>query len=231
MDEIILAKKAYNAALDTDDIALQAYSLFVFGFTLYFAKEYSQALSKLHKALLLAQKQSDITLQARCLSYITIVYRQINDQDNAQKYASLAFSISVDAGMDDYVAIAEANQAWLKCKQKKPDEALTLIRNCNDKWQALEETFPFPLQWLSLLVEVYLLFEQVENQVSRGDQIKRLFTICKVLLDEKQQQLPEQIASNLSLFLQQCENRNTLEVFKNNSLISSLKYAEKLGYL
>jgi len=226
-DDVELAQNARTAALNTSDLALQAYSTFVLGFSLYFYGDRPQAQQELLNALALAEQQNDITLKARCLTYITMNYRRLGNNDQALKYARESFVISTTAGMDDYVAVANANLAWVEYKQHNALESLRLIGLSNSIWNALADEFPFPLQWLSLLTELDLL-HTANNNGGYKEHMPRLKQIVAILLDQKQQKLPEVLTDHLNSFYQD-DNMDTLRI--NKCLTDALINAKQLGYL
>ncbi|MBP1704242.1 MAG: putative serine/threonine protein kinase [Chloroflexi bacterium] len=113
-----------NDAIVTYRAALEAYqqagihenipaALFQYGFALMFVGELDLAEQELASALLLAEQRGDLSLQARCLTYLTIQYRQKRQVDKVEAYAGRSLSVAIVAHMPEYAGAARANQAWI----------------------------------------------------------------------------------------------------------------------
>ncbi|UXI02445.1 TOMM system kinase/cyclase fusion protein [Photobacterium sp. TY1-4] len=228
--DVMLAEKAYHTSTQTDDADLQAYCLFVLGFTLYFSQSYDQAGPRLQQALKLAKQQSDRTLQARCLTYLTILHRQLGDIDGTLSYSKQAMVSAKLAAMDDYIAIAHANQAWVAYKQHKSRRAFKLVALSHRTWQGLASQFPFPLQWLALLVELDLLTQQHLEAVDVTTW-PHLMTVVESLIDSTQQRLPETITTPLKEVISLHQQRSANESRSLAPLASALYHSKRLGYL
>lgn len=204
-----IAENALRSAKKTDELPVISWAQFMLGFALYFNHQYHES----HKAMLAAQdlavELQDITLQSRCLTYLTIIHRHLGEIALTQSYAQQALDVSCTAGMDDYVAAAYANLGWAHWKLKEAPQAQSALSESRRIWNDLATSYPYPFQWLGLLPQLQIDFETREKQNTKIDeQPNEHFTpsesqirAIKLLLDEKQQQLPDNIIRPFSHLL------------------------------
>ena len=76
-------------------------------------------------SLHLAEQTGDLSLQARCLTYLTMISRRRGQVEETRRYAARSFDVATAASMLEYQGMARANQAWLAC--------------CAQDWRAVEE--------------------------------------------------------------------------------------------
>lgn len=227
-----IAKNALNSAQKTEELPVISWAQFMLGFALYFNHQYHQS----HEAMLAAQdlavELQDITLQSRCLTYLTIIHRHLGDVTLTQSYAQQALDVSCTAGMDDYVAAAYANLGWAHWQLKESAQAQSALDESRRIWNDLATSYPYPFQWLGLLPQLQIDFEALSH---RDD--NRLFAPSRsqidaitLLLDEKQQRLPDNIIQPLSELLTMLMETNsaTAEIAL---LAHAIKSAQQTGHL
>ena len=95
--------------------------------------------------------------------------------------------------MDDYIAAAFANLGWVKWKTHHHDDADTALRQSRATWDALATTYPYPFQWLGVLPQLALLYQNKAAKDNTDHDKSELSTLNQLLLDTKQQQLPDDI--------------------------------------
>lgn len=71
-----------------------------------------QAANQLQAALAMTERISDISLQARCLTYLTVILRQRGQVAETRQSAALSLKTTTAAHMPEYMAVTTANQAW-----------------------------------------------------------------------------------------------------------------------
>ncbi|OLQ74383.1 hypothetical protein BIT28_09425 [Photobacterium proteolyticum] len=224
-----LAKHAFIASQETDDYPLQNNCLFTLGFTCLFSQQYTDAQQYLIQALKNATENADTTLKTRCLAYLTVLFRLQGNRVETRQYLRQAKEFAQNSGMDDYIAIANANEAWLAYKDEDYKHGQTLIEQCNHIWKALSNEFPFPLQWLALLIELELIASSVPL-ISQDITNHRVINIIKTILDSSQHALPASVINPLK---EAINSRNIIgkQKYCQQSVLLALNHAKALGYL
>lgn len=163
---------------------------FMLGFTLLWHDEAAAAAEELELTLRLAQARGDLSLQARALTYLTIAARRQDQVELATTLAAQALTVATAAHMPEYVALAQANQAWLAWRQHD----LTALRDhCQLAlacWQQLPVTHASaPFQWTALWPLLAAALDKSEGEMA--------VAYARQLLDAHQQQLPEPLTTPL----------------------------------
>jgi len=195
---------------------------FMLGFNFLWHGDLADAAEHLQIALRLAEQSSDVSLQARALTYLTIVHRQRGDDEATRQCAAQAFTVATTAHMPEYTAMAKANEAWLAwiagddgAVAEQGGAALTL-------WQQLPATHAsLPFQWTALwpLLAVALHAEEVETALNYG----------RALLDPNQQRLPASLTIPLEQAIHAWEQGDAATT--RNSLNEAVRLAQALHYL
>ena len=86
---------------------------FQLGFFLLWHGDHDEAETELQTSLQRAEQTGDLNLQARCLTYLTILYRQRGLVDETLRCAAGALAVAAKVGMHEYEGLAKANLAWL----------------------------------------------------------------------------------------------------------------------
>ncbi|XXF76534.1 AAA family ATPase [Myxococcaceae bacterium GXIMD 01537] len=135
-----------------------------------------------------AERVGDVTLQSRCLTYLTVLHRLRRDVEATREFAERTHAVAQAAGMKDYVGAAEANFAWaawrggdLPGTERAGEGALAL-------WRPLSLVYPF--QWMAHwpLLAVDLEHERVPEAMEHA----------RAMLDTRQQRPPEALAELLT---------------------------------
>ena len=112
--EVVAAAKAGLAAqIEAGNQAALPAAHFGVGFALLWSGDPQAALEPLQTALHLAEQTGDVSLQARCLTYLTIAYRQRQQVEETRRYAARSLVVAAEAQMPEYTGTAKANQAWV----------------------------------------------------------------------------------------------------------------------
>jgi len=163
---------------------------FMLGFTLLWHDEPAAAAEELTLTLRLAQERGDLSLQARALTYLTIAARRQGQVESTTTLAAQALTVATAAHMPEYVALAQANQAWLAWRQHDLAALHDHSRTALDCWRQLPVTHASaPFQWTALwpLLAAALAKREGETAVAYARQ----------LLDAHQQQLPAPLVTPL----------------------------------
>ncbi len=160
---------------------------FGLGFNLLWHGDYAEAAAALGAALALAEQTGDVTLQARCLAYLTVTQRRQGDEAGVEAYARRGLAAAEAAGAQDYVGASRANLAWLAERRGATSEAAQLALAALAAWR--QHTAPYPFWWQALwpLIGVALAQNCPLEAVPYARQ----------LLDPSQQALPSVIEQPL----------------------------------
>ncbi|MGH3066002.1 MAG: ATP-binding protein, partial [Gaiellaceae bacterium] len=114
---LALARKAVAAAYESGSLDAIAAARQALGLNLVFAGMAAESISESIEALRLAEQIGDLTLQCRCLAYLTDAYRRLGDVDRVRELASQTLERAETAKMSEYVAAARASFAWVAVRE------------------------------------------------------------------------------------------------------------------
>ncbi len=113
-DEVVaLAKAGLAAQIEAGNQAALPAAHFGVGFAMLWHGDPQEAMEPLQTALHLAEQTGDVNLQARCLTYLTIAYRQRQQVEETRRCAARSLVVAAEAHMPEYAGTAQANQAWV----------------------------------------------------------------------------------------------------------------------
>lgn len=195
---------------------------FMLGFTLLWHDDLAEAAAELEEALRHATQTGDRSLQARALTYLTIVARRGEQVARAATLAGEALAVATAAHMPEYVALARANQAWLAWRKRD----LAAVREDAHAAQALWQQLPVthasaPFQWTAL-------WPLIAAALATDDPATALDAVHQ-LLDPHQQQLPAAVEAPLTSALQAEADGNRNAAMAE--IQAALCAAQKLHYL
>lgn len=161
---------------------------FQIGFVLLLSNAIDEAEPELLGALELAEKTTDLTLMARCLTYLTFIARRRGELQQVQMYAERSLLTATTVQMPDYIGAAKANQAWLSWRASDLETVQELGTAALNAWQKLPVGYMF--EWTARwpLIGVAL----------QAGNITHIITHAQVLVDEYQQRLPGELEAALS---------------------------------
>jgi tetratricopeptide (TPR) repeat protein len=153
-----------KAAQETEIASNIAHLNFVSGFARLWYGDLDASEKFLLDALSEASRLEDAVLKSRCLTYLTVLYRKRIDLQQTALYADRSLEHSTAINMQEYVAAAWANQAWLRWRSQDYDEAKRLGLQAVEVWQSLPLVSPF--QDLAVWPVIGVLLR--ENQISEA---------------------------------------------------------------
>lgn len=163
-------------------------SHFLLGFFILWHGEPDAAQIHLQRALNLAEQSGDITLQARCLAYLTIASRQLDAVDEVTAYAARSFAIANNAEMPEYMALARSAECWLAWRVGDVCAAREHGHAALSLWQRLPHNHAsLPFKWTALwpLIDVAIA----------EDSLRTAIDYLHVLAGADQQRLPETLST------------------------------------
>jgi serine/threonine protein kinase/tetratricopeptide (TPR) repeat protein len=123
---------------------------FAHGFVLLLHKQFEAAQVCLDEGATLARRAGDVPQEARCVTYLAVGSRMRRLVETTAHYTERAVSASTVAGMREYVAAAQGNQAWLALRRGDVDTCIELASRALATWRGLA-TLVFPFQWTASL--------------------------------------------------------------------------------
>jgi DNA-binding SARP family transcriptional activator len=186
--EVVGYAHAHLAALEeAGDTQAYPAARFQLGISLLWHSDLAAAEEHMLAALAAAERTGDVSLEARCLTYLTIVYRKRNDADAVRAYAERSLHIATAGQMPDYIGAAHANMAWLAWRAGDLAEVRTRGQQALESWRGTSHSFGS--QWTVLwpLLGAALTEQRVAEAVE----------CARALLDQQQQRLPAALEAAL----------------------------------
>lgn len=152
---------ALTVAHDSDWMRSARFQL---GFVLLWHDDLDEAEREMLDALALAELNQDVSLQARCLTYLAVLHRKRNQPDLVRAFAESSLRIAVSNAMYDYIGAAHGNLAWLAWREGNLDAALEHGQSAQRAWQALP--LPYMVEWLALFPLLGVALER--DDVAQG---------------------------------------------------------------
>jgi hypothetical protein len=161
---------------------------FQFGFILVLHGDLDRAEPELLAALGAAERTGDISLEARCLTYLTMVSRRRLQIETVQAYAESSLTVAEAAHMPDYIGAAKANQAWLAWRGGNLAQARALGQQALNEWAG--SAVVFASQWLALWPLLAVALAEHQNAAAIAH--------ARALLDSRQNRPPEALQKALA---------------------------------
>jgi eukaryotic-like serine/threonine-protein kinase len=216
---VALAKRAVSASDEADDLAEAGHVTFTCGLIQVFRGDFEAAANACAKALELSERTGELVLQARCLTYLAVAYRRMNDWANCKSAAERAFEISTRLAMVEYIAMATANLAWVAWRQNDHAKAEKMASEALNLWHGMED--PYSFDWMALWPLIAIAF-------ARKD-FSRAVEYARGLLDENQHPLAENLTAIVRSTCEEWERG--AEEIAIASFVSAIQAARDLAYL
>jgi tetratricopeptide (TPR) repeat protein len=179
-------RAALAAARESGHIGNSAVQQFALGFVLLWAAQLDEAEIELTEALVESERIGAATLRTPCLAYLTHVYRKRGDVIEARRLAELALEAARTTHMDEYVAQAYANLAWVAWREGDHGRAEELAR---DAWNDWDNHLRRVWAWMPVFPLLGLAL-----RAGRDDEAREL---AGVLVDPTRQPLPHEVEEAL----------------------------------
>ncbi|MGE5261769.1 MAG: ATP-binding protein [Acidobacteriota bacterium] len=217
-----LTKAALSAYQEAGNPALIAIAHFMVGFRVLWGRDPEGALQWLEPALKMIVQTGHTQMQARCLTYLTVAYRQCGRIKAAREYAERSLQIATLAHMPEYIGTAKANQAWIAYRAEDSARAKELGSGALETWHQLPPTHAsLPFQWLALMPLIAVAMDEQQLGVA--------VDYTRVLLDPKLQRLPDDLAASLEQAVHDWDT--SAQKSAHQHLQQSLTLARQLRYL
>ena len=150
------ARAALEALPPPASPELRAPYQFALGFNLLWHGDLAEAEAELRTALDMAEQVGDVSLQARCLAYLTMTYRRQGRPTETDIYARRGLAVAEAAGMLDYIGANRASLAWVAWQRGDLAEAEQHAQAAMEVWRRFAMPYPFYWQALWPLIGVAL---------------------------------------------------------------------------
>ena len=192
---------------------------FQLGFGLLWSGDLADAEQHISHALDLAERSGDLSLQGRCLTYLTIIARQRGDVDQMQTFAKHSLDIAEASKMHDYIGAAHGNLAWLAWRTGD----LPLVRSHGqaalEAWQKLPAGYI--CAWTAYWPLIGAALAERDTAAAVGH--------AQTLLDERQQRPPRVIEIALEAAVHTAQSGDLAAA--HALLAAAQTPARDLGYL
>ncbi len=157
---------------------------FRLGFTLLWHLDFDEAEQQLLECLEIAERIGDLTLQVRCLTYLSVVCRRKGQLDLTQHYINRLEVIINTTKMNEYQGVSKANQGWIQWRQGELPQAQRNLESALDFWsgKGVKNALVYPFVWLAIWPLMAIMLD-------RKDTVKA-YEYSRELLMSHQQALP-----------------------------------------
>ena len=177
---------------------------------------------ELQAALSLARQTGDVTTQARCLTYLTVVFRKRGQVQEVRRLAAQSRAAAANAHMPEYTATAQANMAWAAWRDERLGDCESEACAALERWGDLPAGHASAaFQWTALwpLIGVCLAQGRTAEAAAHAGR----------LLDPALMRLPADIEDALGAAL---ESRQHDDLVQTGALLQgALAQAQMTGWL
>ena len=217
-ETIELARASLSASQELNNPSFIALSRFMLGFSLLWRDELAEAQDALQSSLSLAERTGDVVLQARCLSFLTILSRRRGQVEDVRRYITPSLATATAAGVSQCIGTAHGNLAWVAWREGDLSEAEANGQAALETWKQYPN---FMFQWTALWPLTGIALARQE--------LGRATDYVRILLDPLQQRLPEEIATALESCLAAWD-QGQADIAQGH-LQRAAEMARELGYL
>jgi tetratricopeptide (TPR) repeat protein/predicted Ser/Thr protein kinase len=199
-----IVERAKEAAIESGAALAIAEIRFVLGFSSMWHGDLAQAEMNMQQALSESSRLEDAVLKSRCLTYLTVLYRKLGKEDLTRVFADKAFDHSKAINMQEYVAGAIGNRAWLALRSGQWDDVKILANEAITIWKSLAVSSPF--QGIAIWPLIAAQLREGQNEEACKD--------AELLLDAAQRPQDPEVESLL---------REAIEGLKNGAMESAVR--------
>jgi ATP/maltotriose-dependent transcriptional regulator MalT len=214
-----LARRAVTASEEANNPSEAAHVNFVLGLIELFHGDLDDAAAQCGKAFRMAERTGDLVLQARCVTYRSVAYRQLGDVTRCRTEAERTLVLAEELKMVEYAAMAKASLAWVEWREKNEVAAEKLASEALELWHGMED--PYSMDWMALWPLIAIAFAR--------KYIARAIEFATGLLEENQHPPPEKLSA---VVRKACEEwQNGAQEQAASALAEAIKIAQELHYI
>ena len=189
-DAIAYSSEALALSQETGNLGEIAYRHFSHGFSHLWSNHLDEAETHLQIAREMTAQNGDLSLLARALTYLTLVYRKRGDIERVRAFAAESMRIAEETKMLQYTGMAHAQFAWLAWRDGDPVETKRQGQAAIEDWGGLGDALSMaPFRWLAL----FPLLEIALNE----DDVAAALHWARHVITPNQQRLPDALTLSL----------------------------------
>lgn len=219
-DAITASGQALALSLETGNLGDIAWSSFLHGFGHLWSDKLDDAEKHLNTTRRMTEQNGDLTLLARALTYLTVVYRKRGDTVRTQAAANDSLTIAAEVHMLQYTGTAHAAYAWLAWRESDLAGTVRQAQAAIDDWAGIAETI-MPFRWLALFPLLGVALQQAE--------ITKAIPWIQDMLRPSQPRLPDDLTQLLGRAIAAWEQ--DLPAVARDWLQQAFQCAQTLGYV
>jgi tetratricopeptide (TPR) repeat protein len=216
---LTMCRDGVSAARASGDLRRVAGATFRLGLTLLWHGEFDEAEAEFQEAFALGKRVGDTNGQLLSLTYLTVTCRKRGQILETERYAVQSLDAATDGQRGTYIAMAQANLAWVAWQERNLRETQELGQSALALWQEWDMAYPF--QWAAFYPLIGVALAQ--------DCLSEAISYVRALLDPTQQHLPEAMTVVLGEAIEAWERDETQAT--RAYLERVLTLAQELGYL
>jgi tetratricopeptide (TPR) repeat protein len=218
-ETVAYARTCLDAYRESGNLNATALSQSGLGFTLLWRGKLDEAEKHMQAGLEAAERMGNVIVQARNLTYLTVLYRQRGQVEAVRRHASRSLDLATARQMLEYMGLAYANLAWVAWREGNLAAVGDKGQAALEMWQKAPLASPF--QWTALLP---LMAVDMAH-----DRIPEAIDHAQSLLDPSQQRLPDALAGVVegAVVAWEAEGPEVAASY----LDRAIRLAQELGYL
>jgi hypothetical protein len=214
-----LGERAVSESKEGANLSEVSHVRFTLGLVQLWRGNFAQAVEHCGIALQLSERCGDLVVQARSLTYLAMAHRCAHHLDQARSCATRTLELATKIGMVEYVAMANANLAWVAWREGDGIETEKFAFEALRLWHGMED--PYSFDWTALWPLIALALSR--DDVACG------IDYARGLLTENQHPLPETLTAATQKAIESWENNQPAKARLDLGL--ALQIAETFGQL
>ena len=218
-ETLAFARASLDAFRESGDANAVTLAMGGLGSSLVWAVHLDEAEQPLLSALERAEQSSDVAVQSRVLTYLTMLYRMRGQADQVRHYAAQSLALATERQMIEYIGMAKASLTWLAWQENNWTQAEVEGKAAVALWQQAPLSTPF--QWTARWP--LLAVAQAQHRMTEA------IDHAQAMLKPDQQRLPAALSSYLEEAVASWQRGQ--HAAADGCLRQALELAQQLGYL
>jgi tetratricopeptide (TPR) repeat protein len=213
-----LADRLHATLGDVEELVEVPHFAFVVGFTALWRGMLERAIGQLGEALQSGAQVGDVIMQLRCVTYLAVAFRKSNDPSTCEAHARRGFELATRMKMTEYIAMAQANLAWVASRGGDPASASLLAREALTMWHGMP--VPYMFDWMA----AWPLIAATVSTRDSGEWV----SAARMMLAPQQQPMPARLAEEIGRAVSAWDSGATEE--GRRAIIDAVALAREAGY-
>jgi DNA-binding SARP family transcriptional activator len=213
------ARASVDAFRESGDANALTLAVSGLGFALLWAGHLDEAEQTMLVGLEQAERSGDVAVQARVLTYLTVLYRMRGHVEQVRHFAARSLALATARQMFEYIGMAKAGLTWLAWQEGNEPMAEAYGEAAVEMWQQAPLSTPF--QWTARwpLLAVGLAQNRLADAMGHA----------QAVLQPEQQRLPSPLTMQLEQAVAAWQQGDSAAAGAH--LRQALELARKLGFL